>query len=263
MARRHKPPESTHPHRWMVSYADFMTLLFAFFVVMYAVSVVNNQKFERMSHALIGVFESPAAFPLPVKLADILPPVIYEPDGENHDDEDHMDIQDLQNNLQALVQENIKELLTQPEFQLEKNNDWLQIEVQADQIFEVGSIQFSEGGEQTLITLAKTFEQFDYSINIEVYSDVPQGDDLNNWQLSAAQGASIAHVLSMEKVLPSRLAVSAYGPYHPIATVDDEDGQFINRRVIFMIDRTGKARDRTKIVTDRHLSAKPILEAVN
>lgn len=55
MARRHKPPESTHPHRWMVSYADFMTLLFAFFVVMYAVSVVNNQKFERMSHALIDL----------------------------------------------------------------------------------------------------------------------------------------------------------------------------------------------------------------
>lgn len=263
MPRRHKPPESTHPHRWMVSYADFMTLLFAFFVVMYAVSVVNNQKFERMSHALIGIFESPAAFPLPVKLEDVLPPVIYEPDGENHDQEDHLDIQALQNNLQALVQENVKELLKQPEFQLEKNNDWLQIEVQADRIFKVGTTEFAEGGEQTLVVLAKTFEKFKHDINIEVFSDVTVGDGLNNWQLSANQGAIIAHVLSMEKIQPSRLAVEAYGPYHPIATNEDDEGRSINRRVIFMIDRTGKERNRTKIVTDRHLSAKPIIEAVN
>ena len=263
MPRRHKPPESTHPHRWMVSYADFMTLLFAFFVVMYAVSVVNNQKFERMSQALIGIFESPAAFPLPVKLEDVLPPVIYEPDGENHDQEDHLDIQALQNNLQALIQENAKELLEQPEFQLEKNNDWLQIEVQADRIFKVGTTEFSAGGEQTLVVLAKTFEKFKYDINIEVFSDVTVGDGLNNWQLSANQGAIIAHVLTMEKILPSRLAVEAYGPYHPIATNEDDEGRSINRRVIFMIDRTGKERNRTKIVTDRHLSAKPIIEAVN
>ena len=263
MPRRHKPPESTHPHRWMVSYADFMTLLFAFFVVMYAVSVVNNKKFERMSHALVGIFESPAAFPLPVKLEDILPPVIYEPEGKNHDDQDHLDIQELQNNLQALVQENIKELLTQPEFQLEKSNDWLQIEVQSDQIFKVGTSDFSETGEQTLVKLAKTFEQFDHDINIEVFSDVTVGDGLNNWQLSALQGANIAHVFTMEKIKPSRLALASYGPYHPIATNEDEDGKAINRRVIFMIDRTGNERNRTKIVTDRHLSAKPILEAVN
>jgi chemotaxis protein MotB len=263
MARRHKPPESSHPDRWMVSYADFMTLLFAFFVVMYAMSVVNNQKFERMSQALLGIFESPAAFSLPVKLTDILPPVIYTPDGENHDDEDHLDIQRMQNNLQVLVQKNITDLLTQPEFKLEKNNDWLQIEVQADQFFQVGSTELSLGGEQIIAKLAKTFQQFKHSINIEVFSDVTTGDGLNNWQLSASQGARIAHELTMESILPARLAVSAYGPYHPVATNDDEEGRSINRRVLFMIDRTGKQRESTKIVTDRHLSAKPIVEAVN
>lgn len=258
MPRRHKPPESTHPNRWMVSYADFMTLLFAFFVVLYAMSVVNNHKFERMSHALVGVFESPAAFSVPIKLTDILPPVIYQPDSENLNDEDRVDLQDIQNNLQALLQENLKEMLKQPEFQLQASNDWLRIEVQADQIFKVGSQEFVENGEQTLITLAKAFEKFSHSINIEVYSDVEMGDEYNNWQLSAAQGASIAHVMSMEKVSPSRLAISAYGPYQPIATIDDDDGKAINRRVIFMIDRTGNAHQQTKIVTNKHLSAKPI-----
>lgn len=263
MPRRRKPPESTHMHRWMVSYADFMTLLFAFFVVMYAMSVVNHQKFEKMSHALVGLFESPPASSLPIKLNQILPPIIYEPDGENHDDEDHMDIQDLQNNLQALVQENIKELLTQPEFNLEVSNDWLQIEVQADQFFDVGTSELTVEGEQTLNMLAKAFSQFEKSITIEVFSDVTVDVDFNNWQLSAAQGASIAHLLILEDILPARIVVSAFGPYHPVATIDDEEGRAINRRVNFLIDRTGKARDRTKIVTDRHLSTKAILEAVN
>ncbi len=263
MPRRHKPPESTHPHRWMVSYADFMTLLFAFFVVLYAMSVVNNQKFERMSQALVGLFESPSAFPLPIRLNDILPPVIYTPDGENHDDEDHMDIQGLQNNLQALVQENIKELLTQPEFNLEMVNDWLQIEVQADQFFTIGESDLTLDGEQTLVMLAKTFAQFKQNINIEVFSDIAADDDKNSWQLSAAQGASIAHLLIMEDISPDRIVISAFGPYHPVATTEDEEGRAINRRVNFLIDRAGKARERTKIVTNRHLSAKPILEAVN
>lgn len=263
MPRRHKPPESNHPHRWMVSYADFMTLLFAFFVVMYAVSVVNNQKFERMSHALVGLFESPSAFPVPIKLADILPPVIYQPESVNHADEDHMDIQDLQNNLQALVQENINSLLKQPEFNLEMSNDWLQIEVQGDQFFQPGKADLTLEGEQVLVTLAKTFLQFEKAINIEVFTDTVGSDKINNWQLSALQGSAIAQLLTMEGIVPERLGVSAFGPYHPVATSDDEEGRSINRRVNFMIDRTGTLRDRTKIVTNRHLSAKPIIEAVN
>jgi chemotaxis protein MotB len=263
MPRRHKPPESSHPHRWMVSYADFMTLLFAFFVVLYAMSVVNNQKFERMSQALVGLFDSSAAFSLPIKMTDILPPIINQTDGESYHDDDHLDIQDMQNNLQALVQENIKDLLTQPEFNLEKNNDWLQIKVQADELFRVGSSELSDAGEQIIIRIAKAFSKFKHSINIDVFSDVTVGDGLNNWQLSASQGSSIAYLLTMESILPGRLAVSAYGPYHPIATNDDDDGRAINRRVIFMIDLTGKQRDSTKIVTDQDLSAKTILEAVD
>jgi flagellar motor protein MotB len=72
----------------MVSYVDFMTLLFAFFVVLYAMLVVNNQKFERMSQALVGLFDSSSAFSLPIKMTDILPSIIYQSD-------DHLDIQDM------------------------------------------------------------------------------------------------------------------------------------------------------------------------
>jgi chemotaxis protein MotB len=241
----------------MVSYADFMTLLFAFFVVLYASSSVNDHKFEKMSQALVGIFEQPGSFALPITLSEILPPVIYEPDGQNQDDEDYLDIQSEQNNLQTLLEENLKTRLTQPEFTLQKHDHWLKLEVQADALFLSNSATLSVEGEGVLIDLAQTFSKFKHPINIEVYNDVPVDPEGNPWQLSAMQGASIVHLLTLDQIDPTRLALVAYGPFHPVATNDDEEGKKINRRVIFMIDRTGKLRDHTKTVTDVHLSANP------
>ena len=56
MARRRKVEEHENHERWLVSYADFITLLFAFFVVMYSISSINEGKYKIMSQALIGVF---------------------------------------------------------------------------------------------------------------------------------------------------------------------------------------------------------------
>lgn len=257
MARRHRPPESVHAHRWMVSYADFMTLLFAFFVVLYASSSVNEHKFEKMSQALMGIFETQGSFALPINLSDIIPPVIYEPDGRNQDDDDHLDIQLEQNNLQTVVEENLKTRLTQPEFSLQKYDHWLKLEVQADKLFQPKSTQLSVEGEGVIVDIAHTFSKFKHPINIEIYGDVPLDEEGNPWQHSAMQGASIVHLLTLERIDPSRLAVVAYGPYQPVATNDDEEGRKINRRVVFMIDRTGNLRDHTKTVTDVHLSANP------
>ena len=188
MARRHKPPESVHPHRWMVSYADFMTLLFAFFVVLYASSSVNDHKFERMSQALVGIFEGSHAFTLPVKLSDILPPVIYTPDGENYQDDDHLDIQLEQNNLQQLVERTLEKRLTQPEFTLQQHNKWLKLEVQADKIFQPGTSRITAEGEGIIVDVSHSFNKFKHPINIEIFNDVSGEGDGNPWQLSALQG---------------------------------------------------------------------------
>ncbi|MGY3321944.1 flagellar motor protein MotB [Pseudomonas sp. TE3911] len=54
--RRREPEEHVNHERWLVSYADFITLLFAFFVVMYSISSINEGKYKVISQALIGVF---------------------------------------------------------------------------------------------------------------------------------------------------------------------------------------------------------------
>ena len=64
MRRRRKSPEDHENHeRWLVSYADFITLLFAFFVVMYAVSSVNEGKYKVLSNALVNAFSNTTAQP--------------------------------------------------------------------------------------------------------------------------------------------------------------------------------------------------------
>ena len=255
MARRHRPPESAHPHRWMVSYADFMTLLFAFFVVLYAASSVHKEKFEKISQALIGIFESPSGFTTPISLTDILPPIIYEPQQDNYDDDDYLDIQAEQNNLQALLQESLKDELKQPEFRMEEMNHWILIEMPLDRLFENDDLGME--GEMILGQLAKTLSRFKHPINVEVHTS---GADLkadNPWQVSAELGAKLVNFLVLEGVAPQRLALVGFGPYQPVATNDDSEGETINRRVHFMIDRTGQLRERSGTVTNAHLSAKP------
>jgi len=66
--RRREPEEHVNHERWLVSYADFITLLFAFFVVMYSISSVNEGKYKVISQALIGVFSDAdrALKPIPI-----------------------------------------------------------------------------------------------------------------------------------------------------------------------------------------------------
>ena len=89
MARRHRPPESAHVMRWMVSYADFVTLLFAFFVVLYTISSVNNKKFDELSTALSGVFDRKDMSFQPIQLDAIFPIAIPQiPQESAQDTED-------------------------------------------------------------------------------------------------------------------------------------------------------------------------------
>lgn len=73
MARRRQPEEHENHERWLVSYADFITLLFAFFVVMYSISSINEGKYKVISQALIGVFNDPERSMKPIPIGDERP----------------------------------------------------------------------------------------------------------------------------------------------------------------------------------------------
>ena len=72
MARKKKPEEHANHERWMVSYADFITLLFAFFVVMYSISVVNQGKYKVLSESLVAAFKDPKKSLEPIQVGEIV-----------------------------------------------------------------------------------------------------------------------------------------------------------------------------------------------
>ncbi len=256
MPKRHQRPESVHPYRWMVSYADFMTLLFAFFVVMYAISSVNNQKFEKISHSLVGVFESTNKSLLPFQIDAIFPTLAPASDVSLVSTMD-AEKPEPPGDLLEIIQSSLSPLLTKERFNLQVQENWLQLEVPLDALFSSQQAQLNFKGEQLLNKLANSFNKFDNPINIEIFSDNQATKTQSPWLLSARQGASIMQFLALEDVDTPRLAAVAYGPFQPIATNDDEEGRSLNRRVLFLIDRRSLKRERIKTVTKQHLSAKP------
>jgi len=255
MPRRHHRPESVHPYRWMVSYADFMTLLFAFFVVMYAISTVNNKKFDEISDSLVGVFDGKNKSLMPFQLDAIFPSLAPASDVTLVSSKEG-DRPEPPGDILEIVQGALNPLINDQHFNLTMDEKWLQLEIPADSLFIDNGVKLSYDGEQILVKLAKSFMGFSNPINIEVFGDNQGEAGINPWLLTARQGAVIGQFLALEEVAAQRLAVVAYGPFQPIATNDDEEGRSINRRVLFLIDRQVLHRQRIKTVTNRHLSAK-------
>lgn len=253
MPRRHLPPESIHAQRWMVSYADFMTLMFAFFVVLYAASSINNEKFQQMSQVFVGVFEQPAALSLPQDLqsliSDLQESLQVEPEAEGN-------LSDQNLNIQQQLNELLETSLNQPRMSLRKVPNYWQIEVPSDYLFNNGGYTVSLEGAYLLAKMADVFEAMPNFISVEVFTD-HQALAENPWQLAAQQGMAILQLLVLDDVSPLRLSAVNYGPFQPIATNDDEEGQSINRRVLFLIHENQESEDRIQTVTDSHLSANP------
>lgn len=256
MPRRHSPPESAHAHRWMVSYADFMTLMFAFFVVLYSASSLNDEKFNQMSQVFVGVFDQPVALNLSPDVQSIITQLTAPSDQKNESlSESDSLIEDM-----ALLQVDLNRLIEQsldkPRVSLQKVPHYLQLEVPADYLFKGNSATVSVEGAFILAQLADAFEGISNFISIEVFTD-NQVPEVNPWQLAANQGMAILQLLTLDDVSPMRLAVINYGPFQPIATNDDDEGQSINRRVLFLIHDNKGSINRVKTVTDAHLSANP------
>ena len=84
MGRRKTQQEHENHERWLVSYADFITLLFAFFVVMYSISSVNEGKYKVLSKTLVAAFTGQPTRPLPLEAADLRDPLRILVGNEGH-----------------------------------------------------------------------------------------------------------------------------------------------------------------------------------
>jgi chemotaxis protein MotB len=278
--RRHE--EHVNHEAWAIPYADLMTLLLAFFVVMYAVSVVNEGKFRVMSESLIEAFNgsSHAIAPLPptrirphniapaiaapagqsgssiVPIAVPIPPHPVPASGgsgreagrQSKQQEDLGRIEDqVRKALQPLIDRKLVVVRHKP--------DWLEIEIRTDILFPSGVAQLSDPANAVLRDLAAILARFGNPLRVEGFTDdLPISNALypSNWELSAARAASVARLFSTTGIAPARLGIIGWGEMRPIADNATAEGRNQNRRVLVVVmsDRPAAPRDH---VTPEHV----------
>ena len=250
MARKPKHEEHENHERWLVSYADFITLLFAFFVVMYAISSVNEGKYRVLSSALVSAFSHPQRTVEPIQYGTPLRSPIIQHESVVKDENtvsrvgvDHR-IMPTQNELANMekiadeIQYNLKELIDKELITVTKTNLGLEIEITSNILFASGVAVLSSQAISPLKKIAAVLSKAPNDINVEGYTDNVPISTVNfpsNWELSAARAASVVRLFTQTGISPTRLKAIGFAEYRPIADNATEYGRNKNRRVAIMV----------------------------
>ena len=247
MARRRNHEEHENHERWLVSYADFITLLFAFFVVMYSISSINEGKYKVLSESLVGVFSEPERAIKPIPIGDERPRTT-EPDRSIVDDNPSSSSSQAKDPLQEIassVREAFGDLINAEQLTVRGNELWVEIELNSSLLFPSGDAVPNELAFTLIDKVAKILAPYENPIHVEGFTDnlpISTAQYPSNWELSTARAASIVRMLAMDGVNPGRLAAVGYGEFQPIAANDTAEGRARNRRVVLVISRNLEVR---------------------
>lgn len=251
MPRRKRVVEEHENHeRWLVSYADFITLLFAFFVVMYSVSSVNEGKYRILSESLDEAFTQNKKVIEPIQIGEIqrtinpIESLIVESDsgvevddpGDSGvtDDVESVKLQKISQEMETLLSPMIEKKL----IDVKRNDLWVEVEMKSNLFFESGRAEVSEKAYPLLNQISGVLKTIPNQVHVEGFTDNIPIDTMefpSNWELSASRAASIVHHFSEQGVSPQKLAAIGYGEHHPVADNRFEEGRNKNRRVVLVI----------------------------
>jgi chemotaxis protein MotB len=264
MARRKKSylrlvgrHSNTNHDRWMVSYADFITLLFAFFVVMYAISSVNEGKYKTLSNSIGVAFSDKAQQDNESDSIETgnLPTTIQPIPLENPATEDVEKRRELSEEILkerkqlAEVSEQFEQVLApfidDKLVSVKKNDYWIELEMNSEMLFLSGEAELSKRAIPALKKIAEVIKPLPNMVNIEGHTDDVPIENVkfrSNWDLSSARATSVVHEFVKEGINPLRLAAIGYGEFHPIGDNKITEERFKNRRVVLVLMSQAFAR---------------------
>ncbi len=258
MSRRRKRASAhTNHERWLVSYADFITLLFAFFVVLYASSQVDQKKVGKLALAIQVAFQELGVFPasttqIPLDINDPMPfstvqavqnvkrntqlgRIASSPEDSLAATSEQTDIATLQNELREALRKEI----ALHEVTLHRETDGLVVSLQAFGFFDSGSATIKPESLSALDRIASILAIRTYRLRIEGHSDnipIHTAPMASNWELSTARATALVRVLIIgHSFAPERLSAAGYAEYHPVASNSTAQGRAQNRRVDIVI----------------------------
>lgn len=240
MARRRLHEEPENHERWLVSYADFITLLFAFFVVMYSISSLNEGKYKILSDSLVGVFNQPDRAVKPIPIGEEQPRTSHQELSASDTAQAGDAPVDPLDSIVRSMRAAFADLIGSHQLTVRGNEQWVEIELNSSLLFPSGDALPNDMAFGILDKVANILAPFDNPIHVEGFTDnLPISTDKypTNWELSAARAGSVVRMLAAGGVQASRLAAVGYGEFQPIADNSTAEGRARNRRVILVISR--------------------------
>jgi len=243
--RARVPRHRVSHDRWLVSYADFITLLFGFFVVLYAFAKADQKKQVEVSQSIdtafraLGIFPGAARRPSegPANGAEksVIPMNIVM-------GEDVMAPAQVKDDLERIHRELTQTLSNQVAphtVSIQMGRDGLVISLREAGFFDSGSATPKSATMGTLRQIAASLSRAPYDLRIEGHTDnipIHNAQFDSNWELSTARASSIARLLLNEKLIaPERLSAAGYAEFHPVAGNDTTEGRAENRRVDLVV----------------------------
>jgi chemotaxis protein MotB len=238
MARKKFEEEHDNHERWLVSYADFITLLFAFFVVMYAISSVNTGKYRVLSDALGSAFgRAPILPPTKSQMEMAIggqPRLFSNQKRENAVRKEKEQLTDIARDIQKAL----APLVSQGKVHVTQSSRGINVEINASVLFATGEAKLTGDSGQALRAVAAVLKNDKHALQIEGYTDnvpISTSQFASNWELSAVRASSVVRLLIDAGIDEGRLIAVGHGANDPVGPNDTLEGRSRNRRVEVMI----------------------------
>ncbi len=256
MLRRENQVDRDNQDRWLISYSDFITLLFGFFVVLYSVSQVNEGKYRVLSDTLQDNFSKDRSVVHQRTLEPSQTGEITRSDRAFDDEfyENHsafimgeggygpeaVKAEIMLEDISITIISAFNELIKDDLISLSTTGEWLELRLQSNILFDSGDINVTDKAKAIFKELAFVLKAYNNEIRVAGYTDnipIKSGNFPSNWELSAARSAAVVRLLADYGVAPERLSAVGYAEYRPVEDNATEEGRARNRRVVILVSR--------------------------
>jgi chemotaxis protein MotB len=263
VSRKQRHKAHANHERWLVSYADFITLLFAFFVVLYASSQADKKKAAQVAASIKGAFQQLGVFTgsategvgIPGSPGTPRPDLMEAPirtikiagaAGKNTGGTGFgVDVDELRRQLESALGDEIR----QHEIQMRVTPEGLVVSLREVGFFASGQADLLESGHATVTRIATILGGRGFQIRVEGHTDnVPVHNSRfnSNWELSTARAtAVVALLVDRHGFDPSLVAAAGYSEYHPVQANNTVQGRAANRRVDLVV--VGQVPEKDKL----------------
>lgn len=263
MSRKAHEEHGNH-EAWAIPYGDLVTLLLAFFVVMYSLSSVNEGKYRILSDSLQAAFRGdtrtlepiqvgevrkgpePREVPTVIQLPLAEPPAIGQPGGGigtgsgsgAFSSSPGADFGETLESIADQVERAIGETLPAEWVVIRRGRHWLEVEIRTDLLFASGAAELATPAMPVIDKLGEILKKFPNPIHVEGHTDTVPINTLqfpSNWELSAARAATVVRRFAAQGIDPARMTLIGLGEQRPLASNDTFQGRDRNRRVVLVV----------------------------